>query len=71
MGVPFDLPTHLRQCAEKTGADPAAIKTVAQLLLAFGDERAVSAELRACYAEVIRLVDIHNAAMTSGRLATK
>ena len=66
MGVPFDLPSHLRQCAEKTGTDPSTIKTVAQLLLAYGDERALSAELRACYVETIRLIDVHNAAMTSG-----
>ena len=70
VGVPFDLPSHLRQCAEKTGTDPSTIKTVAQLLLAYGDERALSAELRACYVETIRLIDVHNATMTSGKLAT-
>ena len=70
VGVPFDLPPHLRQCAEKTGTDPSTIKTVAQLLLAYGDERALSAELRVCYVETIRLIDLHNAAMTSGKLAT-
>ncbi len=56
VGVPFDLPSHLRQCAEKTGTDPSTIKTVAQLL-------------GACYIETIRLIDVHNAAVTSGKLA--
>lgn len=72
VGVPFALPSHLRQCAEKLGyTDPATLKTVGQLLLGFGNEQGARLELEACHAEIVRLIDVHNAAMTSGRLATK
>jgi hypothetical protein len=40
-------------------------------MVAYGDERASTAELRTCHAEIVRLVDVHNAAMTSGKLAPK
>jgi hypothetical protein len=40
-------------------------------MVAYGDERASTAELRTCHAEIVRLVDLHNAAMNSGRLAPK
>ena len=72
VGVPFALPSHLRACAEKVSVtDPATVKTVGQLMVAYGDERASTAELRACHAEIVRLIDLHNAAMSSGRLAPK
>ena len=72
VGVPFALPSHLRQCAEKLGyTDPATLKTVGPLLLGFGTEQGARLELEACHAEIVRLIDVHNAAMTSGRLATK
>lgn len=72
LGVPFALPSHLRACAEKVSVtDPATVKTVGQLMVAYGDERASTAELRACHAEIVRLIDLHNAAMSSGRLAPK
>lgn len=72
VGVPFALPTHLRECAKRLGyVDPASLKTVGQLLIGFGDEQAAHSELDACHAEIVRLIDAHNTAMTSGRLATK
>lgn len=72
VGVPFALPSHLRQCAERLGyVDPGSLKTVAQLLLGFGDEQGAHYELDACVTEIVRLIDVHNAAMTSGRLAAK
>lgn len=68
-GVRFDLPTHLRQCAEALGVtDPSRIATVGELLAAYGTERTGRAELAACHAEIVRLVDVHNEGMTSGKM---
>ena len=70
MGVPFALPTNLRECADRLGvAKLGDLATVGQVLKALGNERAITWELRDCYAELIRLIDVHNASMTSGKLA--
>lgn len=70
VGVRFDLPTHLRDCARALGVtDPSKIATVGELLAAYGTERTGRAEVTACHAEIVRLIDVHNANMTSGGLA--
>lgn len=66
----FALPTHLRLCAETLGiTNPQSIATVGALLVAYGVERGNTQDLKACNAEILRLIDVHNAAMTSGELA--
>jgi zinc D-Ala-D-Ala carboxypeptidase len=58
----FNLPTHLRQCAQQAGlSNPDNVTTVGQLLIAFGQERTARLELGACHAEIVRLIDVHNA----------
>lgn len=70
VGVRFDLPTHLRECAKALGvSDPGRIASVGDLLSAYGTERTGRLELAACHAEIVRLVDVHNENMTSGKLA--
>ena len=59
--IPFDLPSHLRQCAAQLGvSDPEAVKTVGQLMIAYGQERTARLELKACHEEIVRLIDVHN-----------
>jgi hypothetical protein len=41
------------------------------LLTGYGIERTSAEELRACHHETIRLIDVHNEQMTSGKLAAK
>lgn len=72
MGVPFALPANLRVCAEGAATtDPTTFLTVADLLTGYGIERTSAEELRACHQETVRLINVHNSQMTSGKLAGK
>lgn len=51
--------------------DPAKLAEVGELLIAYSVERSGRITVVACNAEMIRLIDIHNANMQSGRLAGK
>ena len=51
--------------------DPTTFLTVADLLTGYGIERTSAEELRACHQETVRLIDVHNAQMTSGKLGGK
>lgn len=67
--MPFDLPPNLRQCDSGDTTDPAAFASVGDLLIGYGIERTGRAAEKACHAETVRLIDVHNAAMTTGKLA--
>ena len=70
VGVPFNLPANYRQCDETAPTtDPSKPRSVGDLLVAYGVERQGRAEVNACLREAVRLIDVHNAAMTSGKLA--
>ena len=71
VGIPFDLPAHLRTCVEQAPplTRPTILKTIGDLKLAYGDEYTAHVMLTACVSEIIRLVDIHNEQMTTGKLA--
>lgn len=69
VGVPFDLPPNLRQCDSGDATDPRALVTVGDLLIGYGIERTGRAAEKACHAETVRLIDIHNKNMTTGKLA--
>lgn len=73
MGIPFDLPANLRTCVEQAPplTRPSLMKTLGDLKLGYGDEYTFHVVLAACYAEVIRLIDVHNEQMTTGALAPK
>lgn len=71
MGVPLDLPPNLRQCDSGDTTDPAAMVSVGDLLIGYSVERTARAAEKACHREAVRLIDVHNAQMTSGRLAAK
>ncbi len=72
VGVPFALPSHLRLCAETIGTtDPAKLAEVGELLVAYSIERSGRITVVACNAEMIRLIDVHNESMQTGRLARK
>lgn len=72
MGVPFDLPANLRTCADQVPlTDPEAIRTRGDLKSAYGDEYTAHIVLAACIRETVRLVDVHNEQMTTGKLAPK
>lgn len=61
MGVPFELPSHLRQCAEEYGVTvPETLQTRADLLAAYGQERKANLTKSECIREIARLVDKHN-----------
>ncbi len=69
VGMPFALPANLRVCADDAATtDPEGFLTVADLLIGYGIERTSAEELRACHQETVRLIDIHNAQTTSGKL---
>lgn len=64
LGIPFDLPTHLRDCAQRyTGRPFDQLRTRADLLLALDVESGERDKAAACIAEIARLVDKHNDAM--------
>ncbi len=70
VGVPFELPSHLRLCADMAGTtDPEKLVEVGELLVAYSVERSGKVTVIACNAEIIRLIDVHNANMRSGKLA--
>lgn len=73
MGIPFDLPANLRTCIESAPplTRPSLLKTVGDLKLAYGDEYTSHVVLNACYMELLRLIDVHNEQMTTGKLAAK
>jgi len=71
VGVTVDLPPNLRQCDSGDTTDPATMISVGDLLIGYGIERTGRAAEKACHREAVRLIDVHNAAMTSGRLAAK
>lgn len=72
VGVPFPLPSHLRVCADAAGTtDPAKLAEVGELLVAYSVERSGKVTVIACNAEIIRLIDVHNANMQSGKLTGK
>jgi len=59
-------------CAEDAATtDPEKFLTVADLLTGYGIERTSAEELRACHRETVRLIDVHNEQMSSGKLAAK
>ena len=64
VGVPFEVPTHLRQCSSGYAlTDPTAMATRADLMLGYGQERTGHAGVAACLEELLRLADEHNAQM--------
>lgn len=69
VGVPVDLPPNVRQCDSGDTTDPASMVTVEDLLFGYGIERTGRAAERACHREAIRLIDVHNKNMTTGKLA--
>jgi hypothetical protein len=72
VGVPFNLPPNLRQCDETVATtDPATFVSVGDLLVGYGVERTGKAEVSACHRETVRLIDVHNEQMTTGKLAGK
>lgn len=61
VGVPFQVPTHLRDCARQYGlTDPTGLQTRSDLMLAYGQERDGHIGVAACLEEIIRLADAHN-----------
>src|SRR5690242_6260659 len=72
VGVPFNLPPNLRQCDETVGtSEPTTFVSVGDLLVGYGVERTGRLEISACHLETVRLINIHNAQMKSGKLAEK
>lgn len=72
VGVPFNLPAQYRQCeAGKIDTDPTKFLSVSDLLSGYGTEKTGRLEERECHRETVRLIDVHNAQMTSGKLAGK
>lgn len=70
MGVQFVLPANLRLCADGAATtDPTTFISVADLLTGYGIERTSAEELRVCHRETVRLIDVHNDQMTSGKLS--
>lgn len=64
MAVPFDLPSHLRECGQTyTGRPFDQLRTRADLLIALDLEAGERDKAAACVAEIARLVDVHNAKM--------
>ena len=64
VGVPFEVPTHLRECARQYGlTDPGALVTRSDLMLAYGQERTGHLGVAACLEEIVRLADAHNEQM--------
>lgn len=62
MGIPFELPTHLAQCADKYGlTDPATFIVRADLELGYAQERAGNMTKSECLREIVRLVEVHAA----------
>lgn len=49
--------------------DPEKLVEVGELLVAYSVERSGKLAVIACNAEIIRLADVHNANMRSGKLA--
>ena len=69
VGVPFNLPPNLRQCeAGKVDTKPETFLSVGDLLNGYGTERTGRLEERECHRETVRLIDVHNEQMTTGRL---
>jgi hypothetical protein len=64
VGVPFDLPTNLRQCASQYGlTDPTTFKVSGDLMLGYGTERNSHVGVSDCLEELVRLIDVHNQKM--------
>ncbi len=64
LGVPFQVPTHLRECARQYGlTNPSAFLTRSDLMIGYGQERGAHIGVSACLEELIRLADVHNAKM--------
>lgn len=64
VGVPFNLPTHLRQCAEPgVATKPDEFVDRGDLLVGIGSERSLSMTKSECIREISRLTDEHNAKM--------
>lgn len=70
--MPFNLPAPYRDCAAgKIDTDPAAFQSVGDLLNGYSTEKTGRLEERDCHRETVRLIDVHNAEMTTGKLAGK
>ncbi len=68
MGVPFALPANLWVCAEASpSTDPTTSLTVADLLTGYGIERTSVEEVRARHQETVRLINVHNLQLISGK----
>jgi hypothetical protein len=69
VGVPLSLPPNLRQCDEAVATtEPTTFATVGDLLVGYGVERTGRLEVSACHRETVRLIDVHNEQMSTGKL---
>jgi hypothetical protein len=48
--------------------EPTTFATVGDLLVGYGVERTGRLEVSACHREIVRLIDVHNKQMSTGKL---
>jgi hypothetical protein len=48
--------------------EPTTFATVGDLLVGYGVERTARLEVSACHRETVRLIDVHNKQMSTGKL---